>query len=75
MRLTRACYGCNNLLYLINQFPYVSWGSGPEGQVISWVDIFGETLFGLEDLMQDLVKLPRLKVWVENQLLEFFIPG
>jgi hypothetical protein len=74
-RLTWACYGRNNLLYLTDQLLDVSWRSRPEGQVISWVDILGEPPFSLEDSMQDLIKLPCLKVGVENELLEFFIPG
>ena len=51
----------------------MSWGSRPNREVISWFDIFGQTLFGLEDSVQDLVEVPPLKAGIENMLLGFCI--
>jgi hypothetical protein len=59
----------------MNQFPDMSWGSRPKGQVVPRVDILGETLFGFQDLVQDLVELPLLKTGIDNEILKFFIPG
>jgi hypothetical protein len=53
----------------------MSWGSRPKGQVVPRVDILGETLFGFQDLVQDLVELPLLKAGIENETLEICIPG
>ncbi len=73
VRLTWACDWRKNLLYVVYQVPNMSWGSRPNREVISWVDIFGQTLFGLEDSVQDLVQVPLLEAGIENMLLGFCI--
>lgn len=72
--LTRSSYRSNILLDLGNKVSDMLRRPQPKGQVIPWVDVFGQALFGREPFLQDLIKLPFTKVRAQKTLLELCIP-
>ena len=72
--LTRSSYRSNLVLDLGNKFPDMLRRPQQKGQVMPWVDVVGEALFGLEPFLQDLIEVPFTEVRAQKTLLELCIP-